>query len=103
MLRDREPLRSLSHDATTEIVREQTVICTFAHDEALRTLPKLIRNDADLKVVLDAIALVFGDNTAVPAEVRQASDKVRDHLSASTSKPARRATAKASATEAAAE
>ena len=102
-LRDREPLRSLSHDATTEIVREQTVICTFAHDEALRTLPKLIRNDADLKVVLDAIALVFGDNTAVPAEVRQASDKVRDHLSASTSKPARRATAKASATEAAAE
>ncbi len=73
---------TLSAEALQELIREQTIICKFDQEGALKTLPGLLKSDQEITQVLDAIDLVFGEQANVPAVVFEKSREIREMLKA---------------------
>ncbi|WP_374309201.1 DUF3141 domain-containing protein [Methylocella sp.] len=66
-LRTVEPFASLGEEGRARIIHQQALIVDFEPEAALRTLPDLIRDEADRKRALDLIAYIVGD----PAEMSE--------------------------------
>jgi pimeloyl-ACP methyl ester carboxylesterase len=55
-----EPFRSLAPDRRAMIIHEQTIIASFAREEAVSSLPVLLPSAADRKRAVDAVQFIAG-------------------------------------------
>lgn len=69
-LHHKPPMKDYTVHERTRMIHQQTVICTFAPDEALATLPKLLSAKSEQKRAMDALRYVVGSEDEMAPATR---------------------------------
>ncbi|NRB35277.1 MAG: hypothetical protein HRU31_11120 [Rhodobacteraceae bacterium] len=80
MLAKNAPFDDLSESARAEMIRQQTLVVGFEPDQAIASLPKLLRSKADREKAVKAAQYVAGALVEMAPETRQTLDAIRDAL-----------------------
>ncbi|WP_425093529.1 DUF3141 domain-containing protein [Tropicimonas sp. S265A] len=79
-LSTRAPFDAMQPIERAELIHEQQMIVRFARDEALESLPKLLKSKADKDTALDILTFVLGDTEEMAPDTREAWVKITAFL-----------------------
>lgn len=89
VLTGQKPFSDLVPETRAAIIHEQGLIAHFEPNEALRTLPRLLRTASDRKKALEAVEFILGDPTEMDAATVDLLDQMKARLAPkSAQKPA---------------
>jgi len=80
LLSEREPFASMGEAARTRIIHQQTLICEFEPEKALKTLPLLVPDAAYRARAVETCEYVAGADEEMSEETRAVFDNVREVL-----------------------
>ena len=72
ILTQSKPFTKLTHQQLAELLHEQTIIVRFAKEQAIQTLPTLLKTKADKQKAMDVVRYVIGSYHKMPLDIRQA-------------------------------
>lgn len=75
-----EPFKSMTAETRVRKIQEQTVICDYARDRAIETLPLLLGPKADRSRALDRARYIVGDAKEMSTETRAMLERIEGLL-----------------------
>ncbi len=83
-LTTRPPFKPMDSKARAQLIYQQRLIVTFAMEEAIQTLPSLLKSEADRKTAKDIVTFVLGAEDEMSDATKSAWDDAQAFLNSNT-------------------